>query len=79
MRDITRTATFAPGDPLARILEDFACPACGHRDAGETFPAITGGRAHVFCDSCGAFATIVLSEEQAGSIGQPDIVPRYRA
>jgi hypothetical protein len=79
VREITRTATFAPGDPLARILDDFACPSCGHRDTGDRFPSITGGRARMFCDSCGAFVTIMLSDEQAGSIGRPDIVRRYRA
>ena len=79
MRDITRTASFAPGDSLARIFEDFACPACGHREPGERFPSMTGGRVRSFCDSCGAFVTILLSDEQAGAIGGLDIELRYRA
>jgi hypothetical protein len=61
------------------MLEDLACPTCGHREPGDAFPSIAGDQVRVFCDSCGTFATIALSDEQAAAIGRVDIVPRYRA
>ena len=34
MPQVSYTATFTPGDSLARIREDLACPLCGHEDPG---------------------------------------------
>ena len=73
MREITHTATFRPDDSVYRILEDFECPACGHRDSGDAFPSIARDRVRIFCDCCGAFVTIFLTEEQV------DIVLRHGA
>ncbi|MBV9337706.1 MAG: hypothetical protein JO262_18970 [Solirubrobacterales bacterium] len=71
MREITHTATFRPGDPMNRILEDFECPACRHRDPGDVFPSITLDRLRIFCDCCASFVTILLDQEQV------DIVLRH--
>ena len=68
MSEVISIATFRPEDSMARMLEDLACPACGHREQVGAFPSITGDRIRVFCDCCGTFATIVLSEEQAAAI-----------
>jgi hypothetical protein len=68
LREITHTARLRTGDSVAQVLEDLACPACGHRDPGEAFPSITDGTVRRFCDCCGAFVTIRLSEEQAGIV-----------
>jgi hypothetical protein len=76
---ITHTARFHPGDEIVQILDDLACPSCGHRDPGGAFPTITGGRVRMFCDSCGTFVTILLTDEQAIALDRPDIVLRYRA
>jgi uncharacterized Zn finger protein len=61
------TATFSPVDPLPRIIEDLACPACGHHDS-DVRNWISDNTIRVFCDCCGAFVTIVLSDEQARAI-----------
>jgi hypothetical protein len=74
--EVIRIATFRPEDSIARMLEDLACPACGHREQAAAFPAISGDRIRIFCDCCGAFATIVLSEEQAAAMRREQIVAR---
>jgi hypothetical protein len=66
--EVIRVATFRPGDSPARMLEDLACPACGHREPGDAFPSITGDRVRIFCDCCGTFTTFVLSDEQAAAM-----------
>ena len=68
MREIIHTARFRPGDSLTQMLEDLACPGCGNRDPGEAFPSVTGDTVRMFCDGCGAFVTILLSEEQADAL-----------
>ena len=65
MPDISRTAQFSPSDTLPRILEDLACPACGHQEPGHACRSVVDGKMRIFCDSCGAFITISLSDEQA--------------
>lgn len=71
MRELTHTATFRPGDSVNRILADFACPACGHRDSGDALPLIARDRVRIFCDCCAAFVTVFLNAEQV------DIVLRH--
>jgi hypothetical protein len=68
MRAVTHTAQFGPGDAVARILDDIACPACGYHDPSETYRVTPGNRVRYFCDGCGAFVTIVLSDAQAGAV-----------
>jgi hypothetical protein len=65
MTVITRVAAFAPTDPAERILDEIACPSCGYRDASETARVRPGNRVRFFCDGCGAFVTILLSDAQA--------------
>lgn len=77
MRDISHTAKFSPADTYSRILEDLACPSCGHQDPGVARSPITHNKIRVFCDSCGAFITISINDEQASAIHRssaPDIV-----
>jgi transcription elongation factor Elf1 len=62
---ITRTATFDPTDPLPRILEDLACPACGHQDPGLLHARILDNRVRMFCEGCGTFVTFEVTEDQA--------------
>jgi len=66
--DISHTAKFSPADTLPRILEDLACPACGHQDRRDAPRSITGNKMRIFCDCCGAFITITLSDEQARAL-----------
>ncbi|HJS94969.1 MAG TPA: hypothetical protein VJ741_11955 [Solirubrobacteraceae bacterium] len=65
MTVITRTAAFEPTDTAERILADIACPACGYRDPADTFRVTPANRVRFFCDGCGAFVTILLSDAQA--------------
>lgn len=67
MSQISHTATFSPVDPLPRILQDLACPACGHQGA-EPPNWISDNTLGVFCDCCGAFVSIAVSDGQAGVI-----------
>jgi hypothetical protein len=66
--EVIHIATFHPGDSVARMLEDMACPACGHRETADAFPSISGDRVRIFCDCCGAFTTIIVSDEQAAAL-----------
>ena len=70
MSHISHTATFSPADPPTRILEDLACPGCGHQDPTDAHRPISENRMRIFCDCCGAFITIVLSDEQARAINR---------
>jgi len=65
---IWHTATFSPDDSPARIREELVCPACGHHDPGDAHLRITDNSVRIFCSSCGAFVTIMLSDEQARAI-----------
>lgn len=76
MSEVIRIATFAPGDSREQILEELACPACGHREPAEAFPAISGDRVRFFCDCCGTFTTIILSAEQAAAVRGVDLTRR---
>ncbi|MGN6871028.1 MAG: hypothetical protein ACTHMY_21760 [Solirubrobacteraceae bacterium] len=62
---ITRVAAFGPTDTDERILAEIACPSCGYRDPSDTFRVRPGNRVRFFCDGCGAFVTILLSDAQA--------------
>ena len=65
MAVITRSASFGPTDTDERILAEIACPACGYRDPADTYRVTPGNRVRFFCDGCGAFVTILLSDAQA--------------
>lgn len=62
---ITRIAEFGPTDTAERILAAIACPACGHSDPADTYRVTPANRVRFFCDGCGAFVTILLSDSQA--------------
>jgi transcription elongation factor Elf1 len=68
MPRIARTATFSPDDTFDRILEDLACPACGHEDPGNAQKWLDENKLRIFCEGCGAFITISVSDEQARAI-----------
>ena len=65
MAGLSHTATFSSADTLPRILEDFACPACGLEDPGVTHKRVTDNKVRIFCDGCGAFVTFLVTREQA--------------
>jgi hypothetical protein len=67
-RGATYTARFSPTDAPARIRADLACPACGYQDPEVLHSQIVDREIHVFCDCCGAFVTIVLTDEQARAL-----------
>jgi hypothetical protein len=71
MTVVTRIAQFGPADAADRILDDIACPACGYRDPVDEYRVTPGNRVRFFCDGCGAFVTILLSDAQA------DVVRRW--
>jgi hypothetical protein len=64
----THTATFRATDGPSRMLADLACPACGHVEARELPDRIAMNRMRIFCDCCGAFVTILLTDEQVQAI-----------
>ncbi|MGA2927027.1 MAG: hypothetical protein ABSG43_13705 [Solirubrobacteraceae bacterium] len=68
MSYVSHTATFSPTDPLARMLEDLDCPVCGHHDPGDAHRWITDNKVRIFCDCCGAFITISMTDDQARAI-----------
>ena len=68
MTVITRIAAFEPTDTAERILAEIACPACGYRDPLDTYRMTSPNRLRFFCDGCGAFVTIVLSDTQAETV-----------
>ena len=68
MRELSRTATFAPSDATPRILQDLACPGCGHEDPALVQRSIVDNKVHIFCDACGAFITVTMSDEQSDTI-----------
>ena len=68
MTVITRNAAFGPADAAERFLAELACPACGYRDPDDTYRMTPGQRIRFFCDGCGAFVTIVLSDAQAEAV-----------
>lgn len=68
MSQIWHTATFGPDASPARIREELVCPACGHEDPGDAHLRITENSLRIFCGACGAFVTIVMSDEQARAI-----------
>jgi transcription elongation factor Elf1 len=65
---ISRTASFSPSDATDRILEDLACPACGHQDLANAHHRLASNQLRIFCEGCGAFITISMSDEQATTI-----------
>ena len=68
MRARSHTAQFGPGEPVARMLDDMACPDCGYLEPAETYRLTPGNRVRYFCDGCGAFVTIELSDAQADAV-----------
>jgi hypothetical protein len=78
MTVITRNAAFGPTETIERILADIACPACGYQDPADAYRLTPGNRVRFFCDGCGAFVTILLSDAQAevlrrwSSLGPPE-------
>ncbi len=58
-----------PGDALPRILAE--CPACGYTFAADERRPTTDNTMRVFCDGCGAFMTISLSDEQTRALRPP--------
>ena len=73
MAHIIRSATFDPADPPPRILEDLACPACGHQDPGLPHGRILDNRVRMFCEACGTFVTFEVTEEQARAVRESAI------
>jgi predicted RNA-binding Zn-ribbon protein involved in translation (DUF1610 family) len=65
MTELTHIARFAAADGLDRMVEDIACPACGYLDPDYTYRLTPENKVRFFCDGCGAFVTIVLSDAQA--------------
>jgi hypothetical protein len=65
---ISHTATFKPDDSLERVLDDLACPACGHKDPRAAARWISDNQMRIFCEDCGAFVTVLVSREQASAI-----------
>ncbi len=65
MAQLMHTAEFDVAGTPDRMLADLACPACGYRDPGEAYRVRPGNRVRFFCDCCGAFVTIQLSDAQA--------------
>jgi hypothetical protein len=50
------------------MLQDLACPACGHADPGEAHTWMSDNKIRIFCEGCGAFVTISVSDEQARAL-----------
>jgi transcription elongation factor Elf1 len=78
MPAILHTAKFDPSDSPARILQDLVCPACGREDPADACNRITDNKLRIFCDGCGAFATILLNDEQVRAIHRGRIGERTR-
>lgn len=68
MPQLTHTARFAAADSLDRMLEELACPACGYLDPAERYRLTPDNKVRFFCDGCGAFVTILLSDAQADAV-----------
>ncbi len=68
MTQISHTAEFRPDDPPAEILGELTCHACEHGQPGPLPRPITDNRLRIFCDRCGTFTTIVLSDEQVRAV-----------
>jgi hypothetical protein len=65
MAQLMHTAAFDVADARERMLAELACPACGYRDPDDAYRVRPGNRVRFFCDGCGAFVTIQLSDAQA--------------
>ncbi len=65
MPQLMHSAEFDVADAPERMLAELACPACGYRDPGAAYRVSPGNRVRFFCDGCGAFVTIQLSDAQA--------------
>ena len=68
MASISHAATFRPNDPAERIYEDLRCPRCDHPQLADTHTQMTDGVVRIFCDCCGTFITISLTEAQAATL-----------
>lgn len=68
MPRISHSATFSPDDTLDRMLDDLTCPACGHQDLGNAHNWMGKNKIRIFCEGCGAFITVSVSDEQAAAI-----------
>ncbi len=68
MAQITHTARFSPGDTSVRIAAELACAGCGHLDPHDSAQRIVDNKLRIFCERCGTFTTISLSDEQARAV-----------
>lgn len=68
MPELTHTARFSAADALDRMLEEIGCPACGYLDPGDTYRLSPDNKMRFFCDGCGAFVTILLTDAQAEAV-----------
>ena len=79
MAELTHTAQFNPAGGVTEILEGIACPGCGYREPADSYRVSPGNRVRFFCDGCGAFVTIVLSDRQADAVRDWSFVRADRA
>jgi transcription elongation factor Elf1 len=75
MSQVMYIAKFSPDDPQSRILEDLACPACGRQDLGDAPTRIAQNEMRLFCEDCGAFVTVVMSDEQVQAVQRLSVEP----
>jgi hypothetical protein len=68
MTQISYTAEFSPEAPPAEIFDELTCHACGQRQPGQLPQRIADNQLRIFCDRCGAFTTILLSDAQVRAI-----------
>jgi uncharacterized Zn finger protein len=68
MSQVMLIAKFSPDAPRALILEDLACPSCGRQDLGDAHTRIADNQMRLFCEDCGSFITIVMSDEQVQAV-----------
>ncbi len=68
MPKVTHVAKFHPDDAPARILAELTCPACGHVDPIDRCDRIVYNTVRIYCDCCGTFTTVLLSDAQADAL-----------
>ena len=68
MAAISHTAKFSPGDTRVQIVSELACAACGDVDPRDAAERIVDNKLRIFCERCGAFTTISLTDEQVRAI-----------
>ena len=68
MTQISHTAEFSPEAPPAEILGELTCQACREPQSGQLPQRITDNQLRIFCEHCGAFTTILLSDAQVRAV-----------